>query len=160
MDGYVGKINSTGTAFDYLGYLGGSGFEQPRRIAIDSAGDAYVAGSTESPDYPVKVGPDLTFQSGPGDAFVTEVQPQRHEPGVLRVHRRNGPGRGLRSRRRRCRERVCGRLDHVYAGYVLRAPQPPPIRSARSSSGALLGGDSATGGANPLRLDREGQSLC
>jgi hypothetical protein len=75
MDGYVGKINSSGTAFDYLGYVGGSGFEQPRRIAIDAAGDAYVAGATQSRDFPVKVGPDRIFHGGTSDAFVTEVNP-------------------------------------------------------------------------------------
>jgi len=75
-DGYVGKITPTGTAFVYLGYVGGSTREQPRRVAVDSGGNAYIAGSTDSTDFPVKVGPDLTFGGGTRDAFVTKVNPE------------------------------------------------------------------------------------
>jgi hypothetical protein len=72
-DGYVGKINPSGRALVYLGYVGGSGLEQPRRIDVDKAGNAYIAGSTDSRDFPVKVGPDLSIQSRSRDAFVTKV---------------------------------------------------------------------------------------
>ena len=74
-DGYVGKINSSGTAFVYLGFVGGSGKEQPRRVAVDGSGNAYIAGSTESRDWPVTVGPALAYGGGMRDAFVTKVSP-------------------------------------------------------------------------------------
>jgi len=77
-DGYVAKVNPSGTRFDYFGYVGGAGREQPRRIDVDREGSAYIAGSTGSPEsagFPVKVGPDLTFNGGSRDAFVTKVKP-------------------------------------------------------------------------------------
>jgi hypothetical protein len=75
-DGYVAKVNPSGTQFDYFGYVGGAGREQPRRIDVDREGNAYIAGSTDSNQgtFPVKVGPDLTF-NGTRDAFVTKVKP-------------------------------------------------------------------------------------
>src|SRR5439155_23390876 len=41
-------------------------------IALDAAGNAYVAGGTLSGDFPARVGPDLSFNGG-GDGFVAKV---------------------------------------------------------------------------------------
>src|SRR5690348_439369 len=38
---------------DYATYLGGSQDENVIAIAVDSAGDVYIAGTTESPDFPL-----------------------------------------------------------------------------------------------------------
>src|ERR1700681_2681203 len=51
-DGFVTKINATGTAIVYSTYLGGSGFEQIHDIAVDGAGNAYVTGRTQSTTFP------------------------------------------------------------------------------------------------------------
>ncbi|MBN2490635.1 MAG: hypothetical protein JXQ29_07290, partial [Planctomycetes bacterium] len=65
----------------YCGYIGGSLIDAPApvncAIAVDSAGAAYVAGTTQSPEltFPVVVGPDLTH-NGSNDAFVAKVHPQ------------------------------------------------------------------------------------
>ncbi len=50
---FVSKINPTGTAFVYSTYLGGSTDELSTSIALDSANNAYVTGSTGSSDFPV-----------------------------------------------------------------------------------------------------------
>jgi len=58
---FVTKLNSTGSALDYSTYLGGASsggstigdIYWTNPIAIDSAGDAYVAGFTASGDFPV-----------------------------------------------------------------------------------------------------------
>ncbi len=74
-DGFVAKVNASGSALSYCGYIGGSGFDYGKGIAVDSQGSAYVVGivwSTET-TFPVTVGPDLTFNSGYFDAFVAKV---------------------------------------------------------------------------------------
>jgi uncharacterized repeat protein (TIGR01451 family) len=48
IDGFVAKLNSTGTALVYSTHIGGQGAEQVTAIAVDAAGAAYVAGHTES----------------------------------------------------------------------------------------------------------------
>jgi uncharacterized repeat protein (TIGR01451 family) len=55
-DVFVAKLNAAGTALVYSTYLGGSYFDSPVGIAVDAAGEAYVAGSTESFDFPVTNG--------------------------------------------------------------------------------------------------------
>ncbi len=55
-DAFVAKLNPAGTALIYSTYLGGSYYDYPASIAVDSAGDAYVAGITGSPDFPVTNG--------------------------------------------------------------------------------------------------------
>jgi len=73
----VAKVNASGTALVYCGYIGGSGFERGGGIAVDAAGNAYVTGSTSSDEktFPVRVGPDLTYGGG-DDAFVAKVNAQ------------------------------------------------------------------------------------
>jgi hypothetical protein len=75
-DGFVVKVNATGTGLLYATYLGGNGHESLNDIALDAAGSAYVVGSTESHDFPTQ----NAFQPvhpgwGPGDAggFVAKL---------------------------------------------------------------------------------------
>jgi hypothetical protein len=74
LDAFVAKINSTGTAMYYCGYIGGSEADTAYAIAIDMNGDIYVTGSTWSTQatFPVLGGPDLTH-NGNVDAFVAKV---------------------------------------------------------------------------------------
>jgi len=55
-DAFVTKINAAGSAILYSTYLGGSFVQQANGIAVDSAGNAYVAGLTSSSDFPVTQG--------------------------------------------------------------------------------------------------------
>jgi hypothetical protein len=74
-DAFVTKLDSTGSALLYSTYLGGSGQDRGSQIALDSAGNAYVAGFTVSTNFPTTVGAfDTTFNGG-GDAFVTKLNP-------------------------------------------------------------------------------------
>jgi hypothetical protein len=75
-DAFVAKVNASGTALVYCGYIGGSGYEFGYDIAVDGDGNAYVTGITASYQYsfPVTVGPDLTH-NGISDAFVAKVNP-------------------------------------------------------------------------------------
>ena len=55
-DAFVTKLNAAGTALIYSTYLGGKGDDLASGIGLDAAGKFYVAGSTDSPDFPTTVG--------------------------------------------------------------------------------------------------------
>lgn len=58
----------------YSTYLGGSGEDRARDIAVDGDGNAYVTGRTESSDFPVLNPYDDTLTSF-ADAFAAEIDP-------------------------------------------------------------------------------------
>ncbi|MCC6906417.1 MAG: SBBP repeat-containing protein [Phycisphaerales bacterium] len=71
-DAFVAKVNSTGT-LEWMTYLGGSMSDASFGVALDSAGNAYVAGGTESVDF---AGRTNEFHGGDpfgGDAFIAKV---------------------------------------------------------------------------------------
>jgi Beta-propeller repeat len=73
-DTFVTKINAAGSALVYSTYLGGTDTDFGRGIAVDSFGNAYVTGFTDSVDFPTK----NAFQSanaGSYDCFVSKVSP-------------------------------------------------------------------------------------
>ena len=76
---FVSKLNPSGSALIYSTYLNGTGGSYGDSIAVDSAGDAYVTGSTYSPDFPITTGAfqtACTACAGGGDnAFVTKLNP-------------------------------------------------------------------------------------
>jgi uncharacterized protein (TIGR03437 family) len=83
-DAFVAKLNPAGSALTYLTYLGGGENDVGQAIAIDSAGNAYITGFTDSTDFKVtgnalqpKFGGDGGFQPYIlyGDAFLTIVNP-------------------------------------------------------------------------------------
>jgi hypothetical protein len=74
-DAFVTVINAAGNAYVYSSFLGGEGIDQGLGIAVDSAGDAYVTGLTQSPlHFPLKSALQSTY-GGTQDAFVSEVNP-------------------------------------------------------------------------------------
>ncbi|HSQ79016.1 MAG TPA: SBBP repeat-containing protein, partial [Candidatus Bathyarchaeia archaeon] len=75
-DAFVAKLDPSGTSLVYCGYIGGAGTDYASGLAVDSAGAAYVCGTTYSDErsFPVKAGPDLTL-GGVDDAFVAKVDP-------------------------------------------------------------------------------------
>jgi hypothetical protein len=73
-DGFITKINASGSALVYSTYLGGTGVDGVTNIAIDPAGNAYVTGNTESTDFPTfrALQPAL---AGGRDLFVAKLGP-------------------------------------------------------------------------------------
>ena len=75
-DAFVTVFNSSGAALVYSTFLGGEGKDQGLAIALDSSGDAYVTGLTQSSlHFPLKSALQGTFGGGTQDAFVTELNP-------------------------------------------------------------------------------------
>jgi len=78
-DAFVTKLNPTGSALVYSTYLGGAGTDGATGgIAVNRAtGEAYIAGYTDSTDFPVTAGAFQTALGGAGatNAFVTKFDP-------------------------------------------------------------------------------------
>ncbi|MHA1577626.1 MAG: SBBP repeat-containing protein [Candidatus Thorarchaeota archaeon] len=70
-DCFVYKLNATGNGLLYATFIGGADEDNGQSIAVDSEGNAYVTGYTESTDFPT-VNPIDSSQEG-GDAFVLKL---------------------------------------------------------------------------------------
>jgi hypothetical protein len=70
---FVTKIGPSGSALVYSTYLGGSGIDFGLGIAVDTSGDAYVTGSTQSSDFPTANALQSTPGGSSGNAFVTKI---------------------------------------------------------------------------------------
>jgi uncharacterized protein (TIGR03437 family) len=84
-DAIVGKLNPAGSQLAYLTYLGGAANDGGMAIAIDGAGDAFVAGFTDSANFPTTSGAYQTVWAGDGgptppyvnfgDGFLAMINP-------------------------------------------------------------------------------------
>ena len=72
-DAFVTKLNAAGTAAVYSTLLGGQGVEVGLGIAVDETGSAYVAGQTDSADFPAAAGAVRSAGKGLSDAFVVKL---------------------------------------------------------------------------------------
>lgn len=86
---FVTKLNPVGSALVYSTYLGGSVNDNGYGIAIDTLGDAYVAGSTQSTNFPVTTGAFQTVCNACSivggapvltNAFIAELNPAGSAP--------------------------------------------------------------------------------
>jgi len=74
-DAFVAQISAAGEII-YSTYVGGSALDLARGIAVDGAGNAYIAGYTQSTDFPVSAGAlQKTYGGGNADAFVAALDP-------------------------------------------------------------------------------------
>lgn len=78
---FLVKLSPDGTHVSYSVVLGGSRQETLTGLALDSAGNAYVTGTTSSPDFPT-VHPLQPHCGGPAsscaDGFVARIDPRGH----------------------------------------------------------------------------------
>ena len=74
-DTVVTKLNSSGTQVIYNTFLNGSNFDEPYAIDVDSFGNAYVGGITDSPDFPLLNARQTTSSTANGgsDGFITKL---------------------------------------------------------------------------------------
>jgi RHS repeat-associated protein len=74
-DAFALKLNPAGTEMVYATYLGGSGDEEGVGIALDASGNAYLAGTSNSANFPTTAGAFQTSRKGDNDLFLTKLSP-------------------------------------------------------------------------------------
>ncbi|MBI3697828.1 MAG: SBBP repeat-containing protein [Acidobacteria bacterium] len=74
-DAFVIKLNAAGSAVVYATYLGGSGTDAGRSIAVDGAGNAYIAGFSASSNFPTTAGAFQRTNRGSQNVFVCKLNP-------------------------------------------------------------------------------------
>jgi len=72
-DVFVAKLNTNGSALVYSTYLGTNKGEQGFGIAVDSAGGAYVTGTTFAENFPTTPGALQRVIGGADDSFITKL---------------------------------------------------------------------------------------
>ncbi len=120
-DGFIAKLNLTGSGLIYSTYLGGSDDDVVLGLAVDSTGSAYVTGGTASNDFPTanalqSSSGTATCGSTPGGnprpcffhAFVTKLNSAGTALALLHILGREWTRCRTRYSRRRHRCRVCG----------------------------------------------------
>jgi len=72
---FVTKLSADGSSLIYSTYLGGNVYEAGNSIAIDTAGNAYVTGETDSTDFPTTSSPYQGVNHSGATTFVTKLNP-------------------------------------------------------------------------------------
>jgi beta-propeller repeat-containing protein len=86
-DAFVTKLNTGGSALAYSTYLGGDRCDEGYGIAVDSAGNAYVTGFTNSHSFPTTMNAIQSMNRGVfGNAFVTTLNPRGTAPLVFSTY--------------------------------------------------------------------------
>ena len=127
-DAFVAKLNPIGNALVYSTYLGGTGDDEARGVAVDSSGNAYVTGKTASSGAfrPTPVPEDLSQNSArqaPLFTRRTQVQGQRNPTGLPSI-RLGMPPSPERHRPRRQPEQMS-----LSPGLIPQEPASPTARS-------------------------------
>jgi hypothetical protein len=73
-DGFVAKLDAMGSTLEFSTYLGGTGTDEGRDLAVDDSGNVYVSGWTYSADFPSTPGAFSPAHSGYySDAFMAKL---------------------------------------------------------------------------------------
>ena len=119
-DLFVTRLDAQGGSLVFSTYVGGNDHDDGEAIALDPAGNVYVVGDTNSPNYPTTPGAyDRTINSNIySDAFVTKLNPTGSALvystflGGDAYRHRSGPAAGRRRDPDPHRARVLGQLPH------------------------------------------------
>src|SRR5205823_4055477 len=71
-DAVLTKLDPQGNAI-FSTYLGGSGTDYADGLATDAAGNVYLTGHTDSPNFPTTAGAFQTANQGMVDGYVTKI---------------------------------------------------------------------------------------
>lgn len=75
LDAFVAKVNSCGSGLLYSSYFGGTFVDSATAIAVDAGGNAYVTGSTLSPNFPLTgtLPGGKAYQPANANAFIAKI---------------------------------------------------------------------------------------
>jgi len=73
MDAFVAKFDASGTGLAWCTFLGGTNDDVARALAVDGTGQVYVAGWTQSANFPTTAGAFAQTNHGVLNAFVTQL---------------------------------------------------------------------------------------
>ena len=143
-DAFVTKINASGSVV-YSTYLGGSGDDIARAIAVDPDGAAWITGQTTSLNYPVS-GAFQATNAGGQDAFVTHLSPD----GATVLYSSYFGGRGGTAGFPEQSHAIA--VDSSGAVWIVGATSSPDFPTLRAWNATLRGG----GDAFVVKLDHWG----
>ncbi|MBK9132692.1 MAG: hypothetical protein IPM20_13810 [Gammaproteobacteria bacterium] len=129
-DGFVTRINATGTALVYSTYHGGVGPENVAALAVDETDAVYFGGTTGSQDtFPTTPGAfQTTFQGGILGRLCRQARAGRLRPGVFDLPRRQRgrwcTGAGCRRRP----QRLCDGADLLQLQFPRHGGHPAVCR--------------------------------
>jgi hypothetical protein len=72
-DAFVSKLSPDGSSLVYSTFLGGSSPDIGKAVAVDSTANAYIAGETQSSNFPISTGAFHATRQGLVDGFVTKL---------------------------------------------------------------------------------------
>ncbi len=77
VDLFIAKFDPNATTVEYFVYLGGTSTDVGEALAVDAAGNAYIAGTTASSDFPTLPKTTVPVPSAPGATlpFVAKLDP-------------------------------------------------------------------------------------
>ena len=101
-DAFVAEFDNSGSSLVYSTYLGGNNEDYGYAIALDAAGDAFVTGTTSSPNFPLAVPIQAAGYSGVPSVFISGLNNSRIKSRFFDVL-----GRWLGRLRKPARERDC-----------------------------------------------------
>jgi hypothetical protein len=74
-DALIAEIDPAAASQLFATFLGGSSDENSSSMALDSNGNIYVTGNTDSTDFPITQGAFQTILGGATDAFIAKIAP-------------------------------------------------------------------------------------
>jgi hypothetical protein len=138
-DVFIAKLGAAGTELDYLTLLGGGGDEGDYGlgIAVDRIGNAYVAGSTRSKNFPLEIALQPDFAGGDFGAFVAKIDSLRSNTPAIVSTSVNG------------KKLVVSGKDFDLGALILVDGKPQRSRNDESSPATRLIGPKAAKGIQP-----------
>lgn len=78
-DGFISKVSAAGQDLFYSTFVGGNLDDSVNGVAVDSAGNAYIAGETSSDNFPTTTNPYQKDLKGLADMFATKLNPSGNQ---------------------------------------------------------------------------------